>query len=150
MDHAPLDTKYGLPSEVKFCRRCVISNQRPSSAIEFQHTRDSKKVTIRFDEEGVCDACRYAAAKEREVDWERREAELMRRQAMLKPSPMMPRPQGPHQAVFDHMREQRETYQQIQRGETTRGMRRGWFTLAMVLISLGFLLQIAGSWPGMR
>ncbi len=71
-----LEIKYGLPAEVIFCRRCVISNQRPSSAVEFQHTRDSKKVTIRFDEEGICDACRYAAAKEREVDWERREAEL--------------------------------------------------------------------------
>ncbi len=81
---------------------------------------------------------------------ERQEAERLRRRAMLKPSPMMPRPQGPHQAVFDHLREQRETYQQVQRGETTRGMRRGWFALAMVLISLGFLLQIAGSWPGLR
>lgn len=81
---------------------------------------------------------------------ERREAERQRRQAMLRPSPMMPRPQGPHQAVFDHMREQREVYDQVARGEAVRGMRRGWFALAMVLISLGFLLQIAGSWPGMR
>ena len=81
---------------------------------------------------------------------ERQEAERLRRQAMLKPSPMMPRPGGPHQAVFDHMRDQRETYQQVARGEAVRGMRRGWFALAMVLISLGFLLQIAGSWPGMR
>lgn len=78
---------------------------------------------------------------------ERREAERLRRQAMLKPSPMMPRPGGPHQAVFDHMREQRETFQHVQRGEAVRGMRRGWFALAMVLIALGFLLQIAGSWP---
>ncbi len=79
---------------------------------------------------------------------ERQEAERLRRQAMLKPSPMMPRPGGPHQAVFDHMRDQRETFQQVQRGEAVRGMRRGWFMLAMVLIALGFLLQIAGSWPG--
>ena len=78
---------------------------------------------------------------------ERKEAELLRRQAMLKPNPMMPRPGGPHQAVFDHMREQRETYQQIARGESVRGMRRGWFALAMLLICAGFLLQIAGSWP---
>jgi hypothetical protein len=79
---------------------------------------------------------------------ERREAELRRRQEMLRPSPMMPRPGGPQQPVFDHMRQQREAYAEIQRGETTRGMRRSWFTLAMVLIAGGFLLQIAGSWPG--
>ena len=24
---------YGLPTEVKFCRKCVISNQRPNSAL---------------------------------------------------------------------------------------------------------------------
>ena len=48
---------YGLPGEVKFCSRCVISNQRPNSAVEFQHTASSKKETIRFDNIDVCDAC---------------------------------------------------------------------------------------------
>ena len=27
-------TKYGLPEKVVFCNRCVISNQRPNSAVE--------------------------------------------------------------------------------------------------------------------
>ena len=67
---------YGLPSEVKFCARCVISNQRPNSAVEFEHTSDSKKSTIFFDSEGICDACRYAQAKHNEVDWDEREGEL--------------------------------------------------------------------------
>jgi hypothetical protein len=31
----PLETKYGLPADVRFCRRCVISNQRPNSDIEY-------------------------------------------------------------------------------------------------------------------
>ena len=35
----PLEIKYGLPGEVMFCRRCVISNQRPSSAVVFKHTK---------------------------------------------------------------------------------------------------------------
>ena len=60
-----------------FCKRCVISNQRPSSAVEFRHSRDSKKVTIRFDEEGICDACRYAERKDREFDWDERERQLI-------------------------------------------------------------------------
>jgi N-acetyl sugar amidotransferase len=71
-----LEVKYGLPPTVAFCRRCVISNQRPSSAVEFEHTRETKKTTIRFGADGVCDACRYAEAKERTVDWEERDARL--------------------------------------------------------------------------
>lgn len=71
-----LEVKYGLPAEVKFCKRCVISNQRPSSAVEFKHTKESRKSTIHFDEMGVCDACRYAERKHTEVDWEERRAQL--------------------------------------------------------------------------
>lgn len=71
-----LEVKYGLPAEVKFCKRCVISNQRPSSAVEFKHTRESKKSTIQFDEDGVCDACRYAEQKLRLVDWDERRTKL--------------------------------------------------------------------------
>jgi hypothetical protein len=55
-----LETKFGLPAEVRFCARCVISNQRPSSAVEYAHTGESKKDTIHFDSEGVCAACRFA------------------------------------------------------------------------------------------
>ena len=72
-----LEVKYGLPATVAFCRRCVISNQRPSSSVEFEHTRESKKETIRFSDDGICDACRYAEAKDGTVDWARREAELL-------------------------------------------------------------------------
>ena len=57
------DVKYGLPQEVAFCTRCVISNQRPNSAVEYRHTRQTKKDTINFDDEGVCDACRFAERK---------------------------------------------------------------------------------------
>ena len=34
---------YGLPEEIKFCKKCVISNQRPSSVVEFKNTVDQKK-----------------------------------------------------------------------------------------------------------
>jgi N-acetyl sugar amidotransferase len=72
-----LEVKYGLPPTVRFCRRCVISNQRPSSTAEFGHHAGSRKATIHFDADGVCDACRFAEAKARDVDWERRERELL-------------------------------------------------------------------------
>jgi len=72
-----LEAKYGLPLQVKFCKRCVISNQRPNSTVEYAHVQQSKKETIHFDEEGVCDACRTADAK-KAVDWDARRKELER------------------------------------------------------------------------
>lgn len=71
-----LETKYGLPREVKFCKRCTISNQRPNSAVEYKHTQDTNKDTINFDEHGVCDACRVAEQKKHNIDWSMREREL--------------------------------------------------------------------------
>jgi N-acetyl sugar amidotransferase len=76
-DRRDREAYYGLPNEVVFCRRCVISNQRPNSAVEFKHTRESKKATIRFDAEGVCDACRVAEEKHASIDWKQREEELL-------------------------------------------------------------------------
>jgi len=72
-----LETYYGLPSEVKFCTKCVMSNQRPTSSIEFKHTIDSKKNTMNFDENGVCDACKAAEQKEN-INWGMREEELIK------------------------------------------------------------------------
>jgi N-acetyl sugar amidotransferase len=65
--------KYGLPADVVYCKRCIISNQRPNSAVEYKHTKDSKKATIHFDEDGVCDACRFAERKHSSIDWAQRE-----------------------------------------------------------------------------
>ncbi|HUP93642.1 MAG TPA: N-acetyl sugar amidotransferase [Burkholderiales bacterium] len=75
-NHAQLEAKYGLPSEVRFCRRCVISNQRPNSAVEFAHTSASRKATIQLNEEGVCDACLLAEIKHTAIDWAGRAAQL--------------------------------------------------------------------------
>ncbi len=69
------EAKYGLPEDVHFCRQCVISNQRPSSTPEFSHTKESRKRVIRFDAEGVCDACRVQEEKQK-IDWAEREKQL--------------------------------------------------------------------------
>jgi N-acetyl sugar amidotransferase len=71
-----LEAKYGLPNEVKFCAKCVISNQRPNSAVEYEHTKASKKQTINFDEHGVCDACKVTEQKKNTINWNEREREL--------------------------------------------------------------------------
>lgn len=52
---------YDLPTEIEFCRKCVISNQRPR---------------IGFDENGVCNACNYFEKKKSKIDWDQRDREL--------------------------------------------------------------------------
>lgn len=47
-----------LPQEIKFCKKCVISNQRPR---------------IHFDEQGVCGACNFVGIKNHGTDWKERE-----------------------------------------------------------------------------
>ena len=54
--------QYNLPEKVVFCKKCVISNQRPR---------------IGFDAEGVCSACRFAERKKTVIDWAARERELL-------------------------------------------------------------------------
>ena len=70
------NAKYGLPKEVSYCQSCVISNQRPNSAIEYNHVKGVKKETIFFDDSGICDACRLSTKKQSSIDWEQREKQL--------------------------------------------------------------------------
>jgi N-acetyl sugar amidotransferase len=76
-DRTGAEALYGLPQQVLFCRRCVISNQRPSSTVEYKKTLATRQATIGFDDDGVCDACRYHLTKEREIDWAARERALV-------------------------------------------------------------------------
>lgn len=71
-----LEIKYGLPGEVKFCKKCVMSNQRPVSEVEFKHNINTQKKTLAFDSEGICDACRANEQKSK-IDWNKREEELI-------------------------------------------------------------------------
>jgi len=75
VDIAP-EVYYGLPATVKFCKKCVISNQRPSSTVEFKHKHSEKKKTINIGEDGICDACHYQDIKE-QIDWKKREEQLV-------------------------------------------------------------------------
>jgi len=52
-----------LPHEVKFCKKCVMSNQRPR---------------ITFDEHDVCGGCRNTTEHKDKVDWDAREEELVK------------------------------------------------------------------------
>ena len=52
---------YNLPKQVKFCKECTISNQRPR---------------ISFDTKGVCSACNYSKIKRNKIDWKSRKNEF--------------------------------------------------------------------------
>lgn len=62
MEHKNTQARYNLPTEVKFCKKCTISNQRPR---------------ITFDENGVCSACNFADFKQNKIDWKKRDEELV-------------------------------------------------------------------------
>ena len=78
IDKKDPEALYGLPKNVEFCRCCVISNQRPSSVVEYKKTRSSAQVTIGFGKDGICDACAYHKAKANQIDWREREDLLVK------------------------------------------------------------------------
>ena len=49
-----------LPKIIKFCKKCVVSNQRPR---------------ITFDKNGVCSACNWFEEKKK-IDWKNREKQF--------------------------------------------------------------------------
>ena len=71
-------TLFGLPEKIKFCKKCVISNQRPITLVETKHTKFKDKETTFFNEDGICDPCKWAKIKKNEIDWEDRERELIK------------------------------------------------------------------------
>ncbi|MBG0776950.1 MAG: N-acetyl sugar amidotransferase [Desulfovibrionaceae bacterium] len=48
--------------EIIYCKRCLMPSSRPR---------------IMFDDEGVCNACRHADAKQEQIDWEARRKEFL-------------------------------------------------------------------------
>ena len=68
---------YGLPEKVDFCKLCVISNQRPSSTVEFKNSDGKNKSGILIGDNGICDACLYNQ-KKLKIDWSEREEQLFK------------------------------------------------------------------------
>ncbi len=70
--------RFGLPLEIKYCSKCNISNQRPTTTNEYKHSKNTSQVTIEFDENNVCWACKVNAKKwDGNIDWKEREKELV-------------------------------------------------------------------------
>ena len=58
MEHKLEKQLLNQPKEIKFCKRCVMSNQRPR---------------IYFDSDGVCGGCRNNQFFKETVDWNKRD-----------------------------------------------------------------------------
>lgn len=68
---------YGLPEDVVFCSKCVMSNQRPQSVVEFKNDSNQKHGLNIDKNSSVCDACNYNETKKK-IDWKKREDELLK------------------------------------------------------------------------
>lgn len=67
---------HGLPEQVIFCKRCVMSNQRPSTSVEFVKS-SSKIETVSFGDDGICHACKFGLDVKPNIDWGMRESKLV-------------------------------------------------------------------------
>ena len=66
---------FSAPEKVIFCKKCIISNQRPNATIEFQSKNTFNKETISFDSDGICSACKFNEIKNN-INWENRNKKL--------------------------------------------------------------------------
>lgn len=71
-----IKTLYGLPRKVIFCKKTLISNQRPTSSIEFYHNKKSKKKTLFIDKNRISDSWKYSRRKKK-INYKKREKELL-------------------------------------------------------------------------
>ena len=68
---------YGLPRKVIFCKKTLISNQKPTSSIEFYHNLKSKKKTLFIDKNQISDSWKYSRIKKK-INYKKREKELLK------------------------------------------------------------------------
>ena len=68
---------YGLPRKVIFCKKTLISNQKPTSSIEFNHNLKSKKRTLFIDKNQISDSWKYSRVKKK-INYKKREKELLK------------------------------------------------------------------------
>ena len=54
LSEAELEARYGLPAHMRvLSQECVMSNQKPNSCYEFEHTINSVKKSMHIGEDGV-------------------------------------------------------------------------------------------------
>ena len=70
---------FGLPKKVIFCTNCLLSNQKTVPTAEFKFKKKTKKLSNTIDKkENICNACKFNKFKQNNIDWEKRENELLK------------------------------------------------------------------------
>ncbi len=72
-----LKNYYGLPKKVIFCKKTLISNQRPNSAVEFYHNKNTQKKTLNIDKNRISDSWKYSRIKLK-INYKEREKKLLK------------------------------------------------------------------------
>ena len=78
IDYSKLESIFGLPSVVKHCKKCLMTNQKPLSVNESKNKRGSKKSGMPIENDGLCAACHYSTKKDLNIDWDIREKKLLK------------------------------------------------------------------------
>ena len=77
---------YGLPAVVEHCSKCLMTNQKPHSVNEIDSKKGNAKLGMTIHADGLCDACHYSLKKTQEIDWDKRERELIKKLEMFRKS----------------------------------------------------------------
>ena len=68
---------YGLPEKIIFCKKSLMSNQRPNSSVEFSHKIRSNKKTIKFKKNRISETWKFSR-KKKKIDFKQREKQLLK------------------------------------------------------------------------
>lgn len=69
---------YGLPTEIKYCKKCNVINQKPTSTNEYNHDINTDQIPIKFNKKDICFACETVEKKwNKKINWDEREKELI-------------------------------------------------------------------------
>ena len=68
---------YGLPKKVVFCKKTLVSNQRPVSSVEFKNNKLQKKITTFIDHNRISDPWKFSRYKKK-INWSKRENQLLK------------------------------------------------------------------------
>ena len=66
-----------VTKKVLFCKKSLMSNQRPNSVAEFLSKRNSLKHTIGFNNKGISESYLYSLQKEK-INYKKREKKLLK------------------------------------------------------------------------
>lgn len=73
-----LKNMYGLPTEIKYCKKCNVINQKPTSTNEYNHDINTDQIPIKFNKKDICFACETVEKKwNKKINWDEREKELI-------------------------------------------------------------------------